>query len=122
MTIQDHYHDAEAKLLGCQHEHPDMTNTWCCACWNTYVYRRRAIRKAELAQRPADCQRCGRRPHTYLLAGLSLCGRCKTLTLTEHHQALAKAGHLAIFAQGLLVDTSQWKGKHHSIPLEEVAV
>ena len=67
-----------------------------------------AGRKAVLLARPKDCARCGKRPHTFLVAGWRLCGRCKTATMREHHQAQAKAGVLAIFATAPLVNTSTW--------------
>ena len=68
----------------------------------------RAARKAALAGRPKDCDRCQVHPHTYIYGGYRLCGRCKTATTREHTEALATAGALGIFATSLLVDTSTW--------------
>lgn len=52
--------------------------------------------------------RCGQKPHTYIVGNAKLCGRCKTATEKEHNANLAKAGTLAIFAPGLLVNTDTW--------------
>lgn len=80
----------------------------CSACWNASVTARRAERKAQLAARPKDCQRCGRRPHTWTFGPYRLCGRCKTLTAREHSAQSAQHGVLAIFATAPLVDTATW--------------
>lgn len=71
----------------------------------------RAARRDQLAQRPNDCQRCAARPHTYTYGQYRLCGRCLTRTRREHAAALSSAGTLAIFATGLLVNTSGWKAR-----------
>jgi hypothetical protein len=80
----------------------------CCACWNRSVAARRQARKAQLACRPNDCDRCGKRPHTYTYAQYRLCGRCLAATRREHNQAMARAGSLAIFDIGLMMDTKTW--------------
>ena len=80
----------------------------CSTCWNRSVAAYRQERKAQLAARPRDCARCGVRPHRWRVAGYRLCGRCKTVTMREHHQETARHGPLAIFATGLMVDTSTW--------------
>ena len=80
----------------------------CWRCANAAHAAWRAERKAQLAARPKDCARCGARPHTYFYGGHKLCGRCLTATKREHGRAMGNAGTLAIFATGLLVDTSAW--------------
>jgi hypothetical protein len=70
------YRDCDAILDGCHHE-PEHTLTngrrVCCACWNTYAIRRRAIRKAQLAAAPR-CEVCTRRG-TVRTCGVLLCGQ-----------------------------------------------
>jgi hypothetical protein len=80
----------------------------CTACWNASVTARRAARKAQLAERPKDCERCGRRPHTWTYGPYRLCGRCKTATAGEHHRAAAPHGILGMLAVEPLVDTAAW--------------
>ena len=83
----------------------------CLACANAAGQAWREDRKAQLAARPRDCDRCGLRPHTWTVAGYRLCGRCKTTTMREHHRESAKHGLLAIFATEPLVDTRQWAAR-----------
>lgn len=118
------YESATQILLDCTHEalarqqHSEIsmgkgvTRFVCVDCWNAHVYARREARKAQLAERPNDCMRCGQKPHTWTLAGAKLCGRCKTAVKQEHTRNLAKAGTLGIFAQGLLVNTDTWAYHH----------
>lgn len=80
----------------------------CGDCLTARNVRARAHRRAERAQLPKDCERCGRRRHTWTFAGHRLCGRCKTAVAREHGAAMGKAGSLAIFATGLLVDMTTW--------------
>ena len=85
----------------------------CVDCWNEHVYARREARKAQLAERPKDCQRCAARPHRWIVKTYRLCGYCKTKIMREHHAGMAKTGDLAIIA-GLsgaeFFDTAGWKG------------
>lgn len=114
------YEAATAILRDCTH-HTDtpcevrMSKTEirnvCCDCWNAHVYARRVARKAQLAERENDCDRCARKPHTYTYGGHRLCGHCLTATKKEHYGNTAKAGTLAIFATHLLVNTADWHGK-----------
>lgn len=94
----------------------------CCACIDAHNTAWRAARKAQLAARPKDCDRCGARPHTYTYAQYRLCGRCLTATKREHFKACAKARALAIFATEPLVDTKNWRGAravaHHQAKQE----
>lgn len=83
----------------------------CHNCGNAAIMAHRAARKLELAARPKDCQRCGRKPHTWNYGGYRLCGTCKKLTAREHFTQAAKHGALAIFATSPLVDTSSWAGR-----------
>lgn len=80
----------------------------CGDCINKRNLAHRTARKTDLAQRPKDCARCATRPHTFTYGGFRLCGRCLTLTKREHAKAVAHAGAFAIFAEGLLIDTSAW--------------
>ena len=112
------YSEATAILTNCQHEpkpcewstaHSGDPQGRCCTdCWNAHVFARRQARREQLAQRPNDCQRCGNRPVTYNYGGYLLCGFCKSATEREHNKAMAQAGGLGIFAQGLLVNTKEW--------------
>ena len=113
----------EQIMRACDHEGPrdgyfraangeQVRACWRCGNAAGDAYRRQ--RKAELAARPKDCQRCARRPHTWTYAGFRLCGRCKTAAAREHGQAMNHAGSLAIFATGLLVDTSTWAFRAHT--------
>ena len=113
------YPEVAAIALACQHplnpdypsRVPDEAGRYhdvCLDCGNAARLAYRYARKAELAARPKDCHRCGARPHTFILAGFQLCGRCKTATRREHHRAQAAAGPLGLFATGLLVNTSSW--------------
>ena len=88
----------------------------CGNCIGRRSDKRRADRKAQLAQRPKDCARCGARPHRWIYGSFRLCGRCLTATKREHSRAMAAAGTLGIFATGLLVDTRGWAGR---VPLFE---
>jgi hypothetical protein len=97
-------------------QHPSWTGgkegmAYCTDCHNRRYYERRAARKAQLAARPKDCVRCGKRPHTWTLAGWKLCGPCKTATLREHHVAASGAGFLGLLATSPMVDTSGWAGR-----------
>ena len=83
----------------------------CCDCFNSQVYARRAARKAQLAERLPDCDRCAAKPHTCTYGGYRLCGRCLTATKKEHNTNANKAGVLAIFATRLMVNTGEWKGR-----------
>lgn len=112
--------DPEAIFRACSHDGPRDSYLTAAdgaelrACWrcgNAANEARRAARKAELDERPKDCQRCARRPHTWIYGPYRLCGRCKTATEREHHAAAAGAGTLAIFATSPLVDTSAWAGQ-----------
>ena len=118
-AIQARYDAATAILRQCAHtdrqrSEVTMSKTEtifvCCDCWNTHVTARRAARKAQLAERPNDCDRCAAHPHTYEYGGYRLCGRCLKAAKIEHNRNLAAAGVLAIFATHLLVDTQQWRG------------
>ena len=118
-VIQAGYDAATAILRQCTHTDRQTSEVMmsktetifvCCDCWNAHVYARRAARKAQLARRPNDCDRCGAKPHTYEYGGYLLCGRCLKATKTEHNRSLVAAGALAIFATHLLVDTKQWRG------------
>ena len=86
----------------------------CMACWNAHVAARRAARKAQLAERPNDCDRCGQKPSRWTYGRYALCGRCKTATEREHYKALANAGALGIFATSLLVNTDTWALHAHT--------
>ena len=115
------YEQATQILLDCQHDHkPCEWSTagsgapqgHCCTdCWNAHVAARRQTRKEQLAMRPNDCQRCGTKPSQWNYGGYLLCGMCKTATAREHNQAMAAAGGLGIFAQGLLVSTKDWAAR-----------
>jgi len=110
-TSRKEYAQAYKILESCPHPH-DAYNAWCCECWNAYVYKRREIRKRELAAfkktLPA-CHRCGVKPGNWNLAGHPLCGKCKNLTAREHHAVAAGFGVMAIFGVGqLFTDTSAW--------------
>ena len=117
--IQARYDAATAILRQCGHTdcqdsevRMSKTETLmvCCNCWNAHVYARRAARKAQLAERPNDCDRCAAKPHACEYGGYRLCGRCLKAAKAEHARNLAAAGVLAIFATHLLVDTRQWQG------------
>ena len=117
--IQARYDAATAILRQCAHtdrqtSEVKMSKTEtifvCCDCWNAHVAARRAARKAQLAARPNDCDRCAAKPHAYEYGGYLLCGRCLKAAKTEHNRNCAAAGVLAIFATHLLVDTRQWQG------------
>ena len=119
-AIQARYDAASAILRQCAHAERQtsevkMSKTEtvfvCCDCWNAHVAARRSARKAQLAERPNDCDRCAAKPHTYEYGGYRLCGRCLKATKGEHNRNLATAGVLAIFATHVLVDTKQWKGR-----------
>ena len=89
----------------------------CCDCWNAYVKafraRRRAERQAELTLENR-CDRCGKRPWSWYVAGYKLCGYCKVAAVKEHRRNLAgggpnMAGFNAILAgDRLIVDVSTW--------------
>lgn len=83
----------------------------CGDCWNAHVYARRAARKAQLAERDNDCDRCASKPHTYTYGGYRLCGRCLAVAKKEHNRNMARAGTLSIFATHLLVNTANWHGR-----------
>jgi hypothetical protein len=93
-------------LASCQH--CDGEGQACCACWNRGVSARRAAREAQLACRPNDCERCGKKPHTYTYGPYRLCGRCRIATEREHYQSIVRGGALAIFATGVMVNTENW--------------
>lgn len=119
-ATQSMYDAATAILRNCTH-HTDnpcevrMSKTEtlnvCCACYTAQVYARRAARKAQLAERANDCDRCAAKPHTYTYGGYRLCGRCLTAAKKEHNRNMAKAGTLSIFATHLLVNTADWHGR-----------
>ena len=118
-AIQALYDAADALLTDCDHTERYQSEVRlsktqsilvCTDCWNAHVAARRAARKAQLARRPNDCDRCAAKPHTYEYGGYLLCGRCLKATKTEHNRSLVAAGVLAIFATHLLVDTKQWRG------------
>ena len=119
-TIQSMYDAATAILRQCAHVGKQScevrmsrneTLMVCSDCYNAQVYAWRAARKAQLAERPNDCDRCAARPHTYEYGGYRLCGRCLKATRAEHNKGLAAAGVLAIFATHVLVDTQSWAGR-----------
>jgi hypothetical protein len=83
----------------------------CNTCCNAAKMAHKAARKAELANRPKDCYRCGLKPHTFLVAGWKLCGTCKKLTMMEHNKSASKAGVLALFATAPMVDTTTWAAR-----------
>lgn len=115
----------EQIMRACYHDGPrdsyyktpgGETITACWRCGNAAGEVSRQQRKAQLAARPKDCQRCGQRPHTWTYGGFRLCGRCKTATEREHNLALSRAGVLGIFATRPLVDTSGWAARQGRTP------
>lgn len=80
----------------------------CWQCGNAAIGAHRAMRKAQLAARPKDCARCGRKPHTYTWGGYRLCGACLRVTRAEHQANAAKAGVFALFATGAMISTAGW--------------
>lgn len=80
----------------------------CVDCWNAGVYARRAERKAQLAARPKDCERCRRKPSAWNYGGIKLCSPCKKLTEAEHYKATAGFGILALTVHRPMVDSSGW--------------
>ena len=87
----------------------------CGRCGHAAGKVRRRLRKLQLAARPRDCARCGRKPSTWTLAGWKLCGRCKTATAREHARAMAEAGALAIFATACS-STPAWAAARPPLP------
>src|ERR1035437_6246787 len=81
-------------LASCQHR--DDEGQACCACWNRGVSARRPSRKAQLACRPNDCERCGKKPHTYTYGPYRLCGRCLKGTEREAYRSVVRGGCPAI--------------------------
>lgn len=119
-AIQALYDTADAILTDCTHPDRYQSQVWvsktqaisvCTDCWNAHVASRRAARRAQLAERPNDCDRCAAKPHAYEYGGYRLCGRCLTATKAEHNRSLAAAGALAIFATRPLIDTQRWAGR-----------
>jgi len=108
------YAEAERVLESCPHPH-DAYNDWCCECWNAYVYRRRDIRKREIAaykETLPKCQRCGKSAGNWNVSGYHLCGKCKNLTIREHYQHSASLGSMAILAMGQpMFSTEGWVGR-----------
>ena len=100
-------------LRSCQHTDRQRSETRpgnflvCCACWNRGYYARRAARKAQLACRANDCQRCAQKPVTKLYGGFRLCGRCFTAVKREHNQNAAGCSMPWLITR-LLVDTKEW--------------
>lgn len=80
----------------------------CWQCGNAAIGAHRAMRKAQLAARPKDCARCGKRPHTYTWGGYRLCGGCLRVTRAEHQTNAARAGVMALFATGAMISTTDW--------------
>lgn len=102
-------------LRSCQHEHrPCEVNMGrgetifiCTACWNRGYYARKAARKAQLACRTNDCQKCGRKPVTKLYDRYRLCGRCFAAVKKEHGQNMAGCS-MPWLVTTLLIDTKDW--------------
>ncbi len=78
--------DPEDYIRNCTHPtnnpcevtgHDGVIATCCCDCWNAYVKafraKRRAEHQAELALEN-KCDRCGKRPWSWYVAGYKLCG------------------------------------------------
>ena len=103
-----------------QPQHPSFAEgredvALCGACIGARNVRYRAERKALLAARPKDCDRCGARPHTWRVAGWKLCGPCKTATMREHAAAASRVGWLAMTATEPMVDTRGWAARQATV-------
>lgn len=72
----------------------------CFECWNRHVDARRAARKLQLAEHKAKLPACEgghvkNTPARWNLAGVHLCGRCKTKAQRQLHRNATGAGNFS---------------------------
>ena len=82
----------------------------CCDCWNASVYRRRELRKQELAElaKREPCQKCGRHRANWIACHrFHICGRCKRELEREAYR-VAASSPLGIFTPAYTPDTRTW--------------